>query len=221
MPVEPTVATDVLVLLHVPPVAVSARVMVDPTHTFEGPVIAGTTGNGLTVTTAVTIVVQPKPLVTLYVIVAVPAAPAVIFPAEPMVATEVLLLLHVPPVVVLFRVVVAPWQALIVPVIAATVGNGLMVTIAVTIVVQPKPLVTLYVILEVPAATPDTMPVEPTVAIDVLPLLHVPPVVVLFRVAVAPWQVLIVPVIADAVGSGLTVIVAVAIVVQLKPLVTM
>jgi len=143
IPVEPTVATDVLLLLHVPPVAVSARVIVDPTQTLDDPVIAGTVGNGLTVTAAVTIVVQPKPLVTLYVIVDVPVAAPVTVPVEPTVATTVLLLLHVPPVVVLLSDVVAPWHTLIVPVIAATVGNGLAVTFAVTAAVQPKPLVTL------------------------------------------------------------------------------
>jgi len=77
------------------------------------------------------------------------------------------------------------------------------------------------VIFEVPADTPDTIPVEPTVATDVLPLLHVPPVVVLFRVVVAPWHKLIVPVMAATVGNELTVTTVVAIVVQLKPFVTL
>ena len=60
-----------------------------------------------------------------------------------MVAIEPSLLFHVPPVVSFDNVVVAPWHRLIVPVIAATAGNGLTVTTAVAIVVQPKPLVTL------------------------------------------------------------------------------
>jgi hypothetical protein len=37
MPVAPTVATLVLLLLHVPPVGVLLRVIVDPVHTEEGP----------------------------------------------------------------------------------------------------------------------------------------------------------------------------------------
>ena len=59
------VATEPPLLLHVPPVTVSARVVVEPAQTDIVPVIAGTVGNGLTVTTTVTIVVQPRPLVTL------------------------------------------------------------------------------------------------------------------------------------------------------------
>ena len=46
-PVTETVATLVLLLLHVPLLA-SAKVIVLPTHTLEGPVIAA--GSGLTVT---------------------------------------------------------------------------------------------------------------------------------------------------------------------------
>jgi len=44
----PTVAIDVLLLLHVPPAVVSRRVMNEPTHTSNiGPMIA--VGSGLTV----------------------------------------------------------------------------------------------------------------------------------------------------------------------------
>jgi hypothetical protein len=56
---------------------------------------------------------------------------------EPIVATAVLLLLHVPPVVVLASVVELPTQAPVTPVIEA--GNALTVTEAVTL--QPKPAV--------------------------------------------------------------------------------
>ncbi len=49
-PVDVTVATAVLLLLHVPPEVASLNVTVDPTHTFALPVIAA--GNGLTVNTA-------------------------------------------------------------------------------------------------------------------------------------------------------------------------
>jgi len=64
MPVEPTVATEPSLLLHAPPLVVSLSVVVDPAHTLMVPVIADTVGNGLTVTTEVTVVTQPKPLVT-------------------------------------------------------------------------------------------------------------------------------------------------------------
>jgi len=49
-PVE-TVACAVLLLLHVPPLVASDKLMVDPVHTLVGPLIAA--GNGLTVTGAV------------------------------------------------------------------------------------------------------------------------------------------------------------------------
>jgi len=63
-PVLPTVATDVLPLLHTPPLVASLRLVAEPAHTFIVPVIADTVGNGLTVTDEVTVVIQPKPLVT-------------------------------------------------------------------------------------------------------------------------------------------------------------
>ena len=44
---------------------------------------------------------------------------------------------HTPPVVVLAKVVVAPSHTDVVPVIAATVGNALIVTVVVTALVQP------------------------------------------------------------------------------------
>ena len=59
-----------------------------------------------------------------------PAATPVTTPVEPIVARPVLLLLHVPPAVTSFNVVVAPAHNVIVPVIAA--GKGLTVTIDVT-----------------------------------------------------------------------------------------
>ncbi len=53
-------------------------------------------------------------------------------------------------------------------------------------------------IVTVPEATPVTTPVdEPTVAIAVLLLLHVPPDVALLSVVVLPWQTLAVPVMGD------------------------
>ena len=54
-----------------------------------------------------------------------------------------------------------------------------------------------------PAATPVTIPVEPTVATELLLLLHVPPEVALVRATVPPAQTEAEPEIAD--GSALTV----------------
>jgi hypothetical protein len=54
VPVVPTVAVAVLVLLHTPPVVVSTNVVVaPPAHTFSVPVIeAGVVGKGFTETIA-------------------------------------------------------------------------------------------------------------------------------------------------------------------------
>ena len=59
-------------------------------------------------------------------------------------------------------------------------------------------------IVATPAVTPVTIPVDPTVAIDILLLLHVPPVVISDNVIVLPGQTCVRPVI-DA-GAGFTVI---------------
>ena len=52
IPVEPTVAADVLLLLHVPPDVASVNAKVNPWQTTGDPVI---TENGLTVTAVVAI----------------------------------------------------------------------------------------------------------------------------------------------------------------------
>jgi hypothetical protein len=52
-------------------------------------------------------------------------------PVDPIVATDVALLLQTPPVVVLARVVVAPSHTVNIPVIEGTTGNGLTVTVVV------------------------------------------------------------------------------------------
>ena len=57
---------------------------------------------------------------------------------------------------------------------------------------------------DIPAAVPDKAPI---VAMEALPLVHVPPVVASLSVVVLPWQTVFVPVIAG--GGGRTVNVAV------------
>ena len=59
------VAIAVLLLLHIPPVVVLLNDIVEPTHTLPLPVIAATTGLAFTVTSLVTVVVQPLALVTI------------------------------------------------------------------------------------------------------------------------------------------------------------
>ena len=117
-----------------------------------------------------------------------PATPVTTPVAEPTVAMPVLLLLHVPPAVVLARVVDEPRQVDGEPVIAA---NGATETTVVAL----QPFV-LYVIVALPEATPVTTPVEvPTVAIVLLLLLHVPPAIAQLSDEVPPAHNVVVPVI--------------------------
>ena len=78
-------------MLHDPPGVASVKIIVEPVHTDVGPLMAA--GAGLTFKSEVTL---PPPSV--YVIIVVPAAIAATTPVlKPTVATEVLLLLQVPP----------------------------------------------------------------------------------------------------------------------------
>ena len=59
-----TVALDASLVLHTPLAVASVKVVVDPAQTETVPVIPDTTGRALTVTTVLTAVTQPEPLVT-------------------------------------------------------------------------------------------------------------------------------------------------------------
>jgi len=88
--VEPTIATPVLPLLHVPPVVAEANVVVAPVHKPNAPVI--TAGMIFTVTTWV--LVHPE-VILLTVILAVPALMPVTTPDDdPTVAFDILLLVQ-------------------------------------------------------------------------------------------------------------------------------
>jgi hypothetical protein len=117
---EPIVATPGVPLIQVPPPP-SVNVTEDPTHTLPGPEIDD--GNIFTVSIAVLI----QPVGRVYVIVVLPAIPVVTVPDDdPIVATLVLLLVQVPPVIASVNVVVAPpAHKLSVPPITA--GSGFTV----------------------------------------------------------------------------------------------
>jgi len=122
------VATAVLLLLQVPDGVASLRVVVRPAHTFMVPVMAA--GSGLTVSAVVAV----QPVGKVYVMVRAPADTPVMIPVVlPAVASVVLLLLQVPPVVALLSVVVRPAHTLVVPLIAA--GSGL--TVNAVVMLQP------------------------------------------------------------------------------------
>lgn len=89
---------------------------------------------------------------------------------EPTVASAGLLLLHVPPLVKSLNGVVAPTQTTLAPPIAA----GVWLTVNGVVAVQPVPIV--YVIVSVPADTPDTTPeLGPIVAMVISLLVQEPP----------------------------------------------
>jgi hypothetical protein len=105
------------------------------------------------------------------------------------VATLVLLLVHVPPPVLLVKVVELPTHMLVEPAIAA----GLAVTVTVAVTRQPE---IEYVIIEVPVATPQKLPVPAIVATAGLLLDQVPPEAELLSNEQSPIQTSFVPVIA-------------------------
>ena len=93
-PPVPTVATDVLLLLQVPPDVASFKLSVALEHRLPVPIPVIATGDALTVTTVV--VVQPDTPDATNMIVAVPPATADTVPSVPTVATALLLLLQAP-----------------------------------------------------------------------------------------------------------------------------
>lgn len=187
MPVTvPVLFTDPvagLLLLHVPPAVASVSDVVDASHTAAADgEMAATAGDAFTVSVLVWMAVQ-LPEATAYVIFVVPAETPVTFPEASMLPVAGLPLLHVPPVVASASVTNAPVHTDEGPVMAATTGSVFTVTVAVAVQV----FVPVYVITEVPGLTPVTRPLpDPTVAIPVLPLTHVPPPGVPVSVVVAP-----------------------------------
>ena len=117
---------------------------------------------------------------------------------EPIVETEVLLLLHVPPPL-LVNSIVAVTHTDVGPVIADGSGFTVMVVTA------AQPDAGIYVIVAVPAETPVAIPEpDPIVAMLVALLLHVPPLIGLLSVVLPPMHIWVVPVIAG--DGGVTVI---------------
>lgn len=117
-------AIAALLLLQLPPLTASVNVIVDPVQTLAGPLIVPAVGAAVIVTAVVADAV-PQLLVTVYVIVAVPADTPLTTPvALLMLAIVGELLLHVPPLVVLVSVVVAPTHAVVVPLIVPANGSG-------------------------------------------------------------------------------------------------
>ena len=185
---------------QVPLLAASLKVTVAPAHTTDVPLIAPALGSGLTVTTLVALA-EPQLLVTVYDIVAVPAAePVIAPPLNPREATaddE----LQAPPLVASLKVTVAPIHNDAVPFIVPAFGIEFTVTVFVAFAV-PQLLVTEYDIVAVPAAKPVTTPRELIAAVVVLDELHTPLPAASLKLAVVPTHNAAVPLIAPAAGNG-------------------
>lgn len=127
------VPTAVLLLIHVPPVALLLNGVHWPSQALSVPPMLP--GNAYTVTTAV---VRQVVVDDVKVMVAVPAPMPVTVPPEEMMATEVGDALQVPPPAVLFvNVVVLPTQVVRVPPIA----DGRSLTVTTVLRTQPVPAV--------------------------------------------------------------------------------
>jgi hypothetical protein len=196
---EPMVATAVVPEVQLPPTAASDKVIVLPTHTVEGPRMA--VGEELTVS----VVVAMQPPGNAYVIIVVPIVmPHAVPEEEPIVATDVLLLVHMPPGTASVNAVQLPAHTPVAPVM----GDGEAKTVTVVVTVQPVD--NEYEITEVPALTPHSVPVvAPMVATAVFELLQVPPATVLLRVVHVPAHKDVMPVMAA--GAGETVAITVAV----------
>jgi hypothetical protein len=122
---EPIVAIPGKPELQTPPVGVQVRLIVEPTHTVDGPVI----GPGIGLTVIDTDAEQPVGKV--YVITTTPGATAVIIPeSDPTVAIVVLPLLHIPPRGEAGKMKLAPTQTLT-PVDTPITGVGSTVIVVV------------------------------------------------------------------------------------------
>ena len=175
-----------MLLLHVPvpPDAVaSLSVIVNPVHTDEGPLIVPATGVALTVILVVVVAEPQKAVVSVNDIVVVPALTPYTTPVvEPTVPTAVLLLLQVPVPPAADKsdnVIVKPEHTEPSPVIVPATGEAFTVTLAVVITEPHDVVLSVRLIIVVPAATPYTIPVVgSTVPAAVLLLLQVrvPPV---------------------------------------------
>ncbi len=140
IPVEPTVATVVNAELHEPPLTVAVNVVVSPGHITPRPLNVPAEGIGSIVIVNVERVV-PQPFDIVYDILVVPAERPVTIPDELITATDRLLLLQPPPVVVLVIGVVAPIQIWSSPDNVPALGSGFIVS-AIVEYALPQLLVT-------------------------------------------------------------------------------
>jgi hypothetical protein len=180
-PAAVTVATEVLLLVQVPPVD-GVSVDVDPKHKDAGAEMFGFAWM------VIELDVRAQPVVEFVnVKVTFPGATGVTIPSNVIVAILILFEVQVPPEVG-DKVVLVPIQ-----IEEGTVIVGSAFTVILFVGFEEQPEVLVKVKVAVPDATPVTMPALVTVAIDVLLLVQVPPVEG-SKVVVDPEQIVVFPV---------------------------
>ena len=116
----------------------------------------------------------------------VPVAPPVTVPSVPIPATDVFVLLHVPPVVASESNVVKPWHTLSAPEIAA----GCVFTVTTALMAH---MPSVYDMVTVPVFMPVTTPPALMAATVGVTLLHTPPAVASVSVMENVWHTGILP----------------------------
>ena len=163
---EPTVATELLLLVHVPPGAMLLSVIELPVHTVELPVIGAIAG--------IIVMVLVAGQVPVIEIVAMPEDKPQTIPVALIVAIGGLLIPQTPPPIKSVSVTHEPAHTEFGPnMTPGEIGGG----ITLTVVVVKQPVDSVYVMVSSPIAVSGvTMPeTEPINAIPVLLLLQIPP----------------------------------------------
>lgn len=205
-----TNATAALVLLQFPPGGPSLlKVAVEPPQSGEVPLTVPPVTFGFTVRVLFDDTGLPHPLLTVYVMLVVPALIVVTNPVPAFtVATAAFVLLQLPPdVPLLLYVAVAFRQSGELPLTIPAVTFGFTVSNLKEDKGLPHPLLTVYVMLVLPALIVVTNPEFASMfATSVFVLIHVPPgVPLLLYVAVTPMQSGEAPLTVPADTFGLTV----------------
>ena len=118
-------------------------------------------------------------------------------------------MVHAPPVMASFIIVVVPAHTVAVPYIAPASGRPVTIIIA-FVLAAPQLLVTVYITFATPEVTPVTFPKASTEAIAAASVIHTPSFTVWFSAATSPTHIPAAGVIAPASGRAFTLITVVA-----------
>ena len=215
------VATAGVTEVQVPPVTEELNDEFPFTQIAVDPEMVPAEGAADTVTVVfVTAFAQPPEPARVYEMTEVPALTGLTTPVAVLtVATAVVAEAQVPPEIDALNVEVEPpVQSVEPPVTVATLVGALTVTVAVVVAFAHPPVPdTVYVITDVPAVKPETIPEELIVATAGVAEDQVPPVTGELKVEVPLEQMAVVPEIVPAEGAAVTVIVLVAVAFEQPP----